>query len=1488
MSTNERIIVVLGMHRSGSSSLTKGLEALGISLGGRLMPADAYNPTGYWEDVDFYELNQAMLASLGYEWDHLLPPSREEIDRLLGGDFFRQAATLLRAKLADSPLLGVKDPRFCVLLPFWRRVFAHCGTGEAYVLCLRHPNDVAESLFRRNQQSHEKFIWLWISHVLTAVTNLKGADRLVVDYEDLLREPAAQMARVAETLSLAPDKKKLADYGGGFLDPTLNHQGQSPPPGDISFPPLAREIYEKLRAVAGGQIGWQDLERVLPSWQNEYAAAHPLLKFAAQNEKLARDFQHQCAELSSQVGERQALELARREAEVERAAAEADRQAAETARDLALTSRQAAEAAAREAHAESQQLQAAIQAERGHHAELAGHLESVRAERHAAVRQLHSQLVEAKTSTSWKLSLPIRVLGGAFRLRDGGWERIRRALRIRRQHGNSGMIEVDWYYENNPDVRSIGWHALDHFAWYGAFEGRPPHSRFDPAAYIRLNPDVAASGLNPVLHYALHGFFSARPCWDSTAEQTDPVQRAEPAEYADWIRATELTPENPRARDEAADEPSGPLISILLPVYRVEPRFLERTIHSVQAQTYARWELCVVMADPENGENLSLLREAARGDLRIRVETTANGGISANTNHALAMAGGEFVGLLDHDDELGPEALAAMVAAIANQPEADLLYSDKDNIDEASSVRRDALFKPEWSPEVLYSVNYLTHFNLLRRRLVEEVGGLRPMTDGAQDWDLFLRVSERARAIVRVPGIHYHWRIHPASTSSGLAAKPYALEAQLRTIESAVARRGLPARVEPSADSGFRLCWQVPEATPIRVFVEAFTFPAKSSAELVRTLLSTGRENLRVTVLAGAGAAAGLAELLGHDTRVEVVPGPAYPTTAHYAEAIGRAEVATGVLFFISGQVANVSPEWLDELAGWVLLHPGVGLASGLILDAGGDVVESGLVVDVHGRGSPLFRGAPLRQWGWLGGPLWYRNFSACSPWFAAVNAADYRSVGGLDRRRPWPEAFVRLGTALRSRGRRGVLDPQVRVTLADGALPSVPPFDSSLADDPYFHPAFESVVPLRLAGSAPPEDCPGAQPAQSEYSAEASVHAEWCRAYLEDLAAPQQHPERVGGGPGAGWCNWLLPSLDHPAYGGAMTIFRLADFLTRRRGLRQRFLFIGPVKTESICRKVTDLYPALASAEYLSVGPADAPTGYPPADFTFATLWMTAYTLLRIRNTGLKLYFIQDYEPLFYPAGSIYAQAELTYRMGFLGVTNTRPLREIYERDHGGVAVAFTPQIDPEIFHCTPSRRGNAVKRILFYARPGHPRNGFEIAAVALRLVKAKFGDQVEILTAGADFNPAGHGLDGVVTPLGLLDYARTAVLYRSCDLGFVMMMTRHPSYLPLELMACGTLLVTNANPTNSWLLQDGENCLLAPAHAELLAARMIYAVEHYEELHEVRLRASRQIATSHQDWDGEFERVLDFLDEQCTPGSHSVPPAAQPLASSSVVAPT
>ena len=220
-----------------------------------------------------------------------------------------------------------------------------------------------------------------------------------------------------------------------------------------------------------------------------------------------------------------------------------------------------------------------------------------------------------------------------------------------------------------------------------------------------------------------------------------------------------------------------------------------------------------------------------------------------------------------------------------------------------------------------------------------------------------------------------------------------------------------------------------------------------------------------------------------------------------------------------------------------------------------------------------------------------------------------------------------------------------------------------------------------------------------------------------------------------------------------------------------------------------------------------------PAADHSFATLWTTAYVLQKVRNTGLKFYFIQDWEPLFYPAGSTSAQAELTYNFGFYGITNTRTLRRLYEEEHGGTAAHFAPQVDPNVFNGHPLRPAGGPLRLFFYGRPGHARNGFELAAAALKDLKSRVGDRVQILCAGAPWNTRDYGLDGVIESLGLLDYRATGDLYRSCHMGFVMMMTRHPSYLPFEFMACGGLLVSNDNRANHWLLRDGENCLLAPA---------------------------------------------------------------------------
>jgi glycosyltransferase involved in cell wall biosynthesis len=327
------------------------------------------------------------------------------------------------------------------------------------------------------------------------------------------------------------------------------------------------------------------------------------------------------------------------------------------------------------------------------------------------------------------------------------------------------------------------------------------------------------------------------------------------------------------------------------------------------------------------------------------------------------------------------------------------------------------------------------------------------------------------------------------------------------------------------------------------------------------------------------------------------------------------------------------------------------------------------------------------------------------------------------------------------------------------------------------------------------------------------------------------------------------------------MTILRCAEYLQRVQGVRQRFLICGGCDPELMRERIATAFPGLAQSVVLPLDSAEAIRVIPPADYSVATLWTTAYVLQKVRNTGLKFYFIQDWEPLFYPAGSTSAQAELTYDFGFYGIANTRTLRRLYEEEHGGRAVHFAPQIDPEVFHGHPLRSAGGPLRLFFYGRPGHSRNGFELAAAALRDLKSRLGDRVQILCAGAPWNTADYGLDGVIESLGLLDYRATGDLYRSCHMGFVMMMTRHPSYLPFEFMACGGLLVSNDNRANHWLLRDGENCLLAPASAPAIADRLAWAVEHYDDLLAVRRDGWETIRRNHSNWDQAFADVWEFM---------------------------
>lgn len=265
-------------------------------------------------------------------------------------------------------------------------------------------------------------------------------------------------------------------------------------------------------------------------------------------------------------------------------------------------------------------------------------------------------------------------------------------------------------------------------------------------------------------------------------------------DYTHWLRRQRLTDADLAVRRERIPGfARRPKVSIVMPVHNAPRAWLERAIDSLRRQIYENWELCIVDDASTLAETRDFLYRLHHPRIKLRF-LKQNRNIAGATNDAIAMASGEYIGFLDHDDELSVDALYEVVAAI-NADDPDFMYSDEDFID-LEGRRRSPHFKPDFSPDLLLSHNYVTHFLVLRRDLLDRTGPLDSSYDGAQDYDLVLRASELARGIHHIPKILYHWRMSPQSTSYASTIKPTAERNALRALESALARRGVRGAVE--------------------------------------------------------------------------------------------------------------------------------------------------------------------------------------------------------------------------------------------------------------------------------------------------------------------------------------------------------------------------------------------------------------------------------------------------------------------------------------------------------------------------------------------------------------------------------------------------------------------------------------------------------------------------------------------------------------------
>jgi hypothetical protein len=270
-----RLIIVLGMHRAGTSAVTRALEVLDVSLGSNLMPASEHvNPKGFFEDLEVNALNIDMLGAIGSDWSRVSPISTSQLDLLKQGGFFRHAADLIQAKCRDTPVFGLKDPRISKLLPFWNQVFDSLEYDVAFVVALRNPLSIAKSLEKRDgfQASHSFFLWL--GHMLESLRGSAGRPRMVIDYDQLIRSPEVQVKRMAATLSLKVDESALEAYAKEFIDRNLRHTIYTNEEllTESGCPALIKEMFAWLLQAATEQISLEDkrFREASQAWFKEF------------------------------------------------------------------------------------------------------------------------------------------------------------------------------------------------------------------------------------------------------------------------------------------------------------------------------------------------------------------------------------------------------------------------------------------------------------------------------------------------------------------------------------------------------------------------------------------------------------------------------------------------------------------------------------------------------------------------------------------------------------------------------------------------------------------------------------------------------------------------------------------------------------------------------------------------------------------------------------------------------------------------------------------------------------------------------------------------------------------------------------------------------------------------------------------------------------------------------------------------------------------
>ena len=473
-------------------------------------------------------------------------------------------------------------------------------------------------------------------------------------------------------------------------------------------------------------------------------------------------------------------------------------------------------------------------------------------------------------------------------------------------------------------------------------------------------------------------------------------------DYAEWItRHENIDLKSQQEQSKKFDY--RPLISIAMPVYNVEIKWLEKCIDSVINQTYDNWELCISDDASTDPKIKKCLEAYEKKEPRIKVVfRKENGHISLATNSALEIATGEFIALLDNDDELPPHALFEVVKVLNERPELDVIYSDEDKID-AEGNRFDPHFKADWSPDTLMGNNYISHLGVYRSSIVKSLGGFRKGYEGSQDYDLVLRVTEQIPEdhIYHIDKVLYHWRTIPGSTASSGEAKSYIYDSGVKALTDALNRRGIKGTVRPGLISGFyEVTYEVLQEELVSVII-----PTKNGYDDLKLCVDsiiekTSYPNYEIIIADNGSTDPKMQELFAEykkqlDERfiVELIDIP-----FNYSRINNLAtEKASGkYLLFLNNDTEVIEPNWMTTMVSYAQFDR-IGCVGAKLYYPDDTTQHAGVLVGIGGVAGHALNNYDRTHCGYFGRLVIDVNYLAVTAACMMVKAADFKAVNGFD-----------------------------------------------------------------------------------------------------------------------------------------------------------------------------------------------------------------------------------------------------------------------------------------------------------------------------------------------------------------------------------------------------------------------------------------------------------------------------------------------------------